>query len=48
MKSAKITINPPEIKSVTYGNTFRQKPGQPMKLTIPGNHDPGVRQHLRR
>lgn len=34
MKSAKITINPPEIKSVTYGNTFRQKPGQPMKLTI--------------
>lgn len=34
MKSAKITINPPEIKSVTYSNTFRQKPGQPMKLTI--------------
>ena len=34
MKSAKITINPPEIKSVSYNNTFRQKPGQPMKLTI--------------
>lgn len=34
MKSAKITINPPEIKSASYNNTFRQKPGQPMKLTI--------------
>lgn len=34
MKTAKITLNPPEIKSISYNNTFRQKPGQPLKMTI--------------
>lgn len=34
MKSAKITINPTEVKSVSYNNSFRQKPGQPMKLMV--------------
>lgn len=34
MKTAKITLNPPEIKSISFSNAFKQKPGQPMKLTI--------------
>ncbi len=34
MKTAKITLNPPEIKSISYNNTFRQKAGQPLKMTI--------------
>lgn len=34
MKTAKITLNPPEIRSISYNNTFRQKPGQPLKMTI--------------
>lgn len=34
MKTAKITLNPPEIKSISYNNTFRQKPGQPLKMTV--------------
>ena len=34
MKTAKITLNPPEIKSISYNNTFRQKAGQPLKMTV--------------
>lgn len=34
MKSAKITLNPPEIKSINYNNTFAQKPGEPIKLAV--------------
>lgn len=34
MKTAKITLNPPEVKSISFQNTFKQQPGQPMKLTI--------------
>lgn len=34
MKTAKITLNPPEIKSISYNNSFRQKAGQPLKMTL--------------
>lgn len=34
MKNAKITLNPPEIKSIAFNNTFAQKPGQPIKLAV--------------
>lgn len=34
MKNAKVTILPAEVKSINYNNTFKQTPGEPIKLTV--------------
>lgn len=34
MKDVQVTINPTEVKSVSYNNAFNKKPGEQIKLSV--------------